>query len=77
MLLGALEPSLLGNMLTGKGILRAGYGNKQGKEIWGTGYGSKKFLFRLMLLLILKYRSIIRMRLDLMEFILEAICLKT
>ena len=77
MLLSALEPSLLGNMLTGKGILRAGYGNKQGKEIWGTGYGSKKFLFRLMLLLILKYRSIIRMRLDLMEFILEAICLKT
>ena len=64
-------------MLTGKGILRAGYGNKQGKGIWGTGYGSKNFLFRFMLLLILKYRSIIRMHLDLMEFILEAICLKT
>ena len=77
MLLGALEPSLLGNMLTGKWILRTGYGNKQGKGIWGTGYGSKTFLFRLVLLLILKYRSIIRMHLDLMEFILEAICLKT
>ena len=28
MLLGTLAASLLGNMLTGKGILRAGYGNK-------------------------------------------------
>ena len=31
-LLGTLGASLLGNMLTGKGILRAGYGNKEGKE---------------------------------------------
>ena len=29
MLLGTLGASLLGNMLTGKGILRAGYGNKE------------------------------------------------
>ena len=43
MLLGTLDSSLLGNMLTGKEILRAGYGNKQGKGIWRTGYGSKKF----------------------------------
>ena len=28
MLLGTLGASLLGNTLTGKGILRAGYGNK-------------------------------------------------
>ena len=28
MLLGTLAASLLGNMLTGKGMLRAGYGNK-------------------------------------------------
>ena len=31
MLLGTLGASLLGNMLTKKGILRAGYGNKEGK----------------------------------------------
>ena len=31
MLLGTLGASLLGNMLTGKGILRSGYGNKEGK----------------------------------------------
>ena len=28
MFLGTLAASLLGNMLTGKGMLRAGYGNK-------------------------------------------------
>ena len=32
MLLGTLEASLLGQMLTGKGILRAGYGNKGKKR---------------------------------------------
>ena len=42
MLLGTLGASLLGNMLTGKGILRAGYGNKEGKGISRAGYGSKK-----------------------------------
>ena len=31
MLLGNLGASLLGNMLTGKGMLRAGYGYKEGK----------------------------------------------
>ena len=31
MLLGNLEASLLGNMLRGKGMLRAGYGNKEEK----------------------------------------------
>ena len=41
MLLGAIVASLLGNMLTGKGILRAGYGNKEGKGILRAGYGSK------------------------------------
>ena len=29
MLLGTLRPSLLGNILTRKRILRAGYGNKE------------------------------------------------
>ena len=42
MLLGTLGASLLVNMLTGKGILRAGYGNKKGKGISRAGYGSKK-----------------------------------
>ena len=40
-LFGTLGARLLGNMLTGKGILRAGYGNKQGKGILRAGYGSK------------------------------------
>ena len=30
-----------GNMLTGKGIVRAGSGNKKGKEIERAGYGNK------------------------------------
>ena len=33
MLLGTLGASLLGNLLTGKGIVRAGTGNKKGKGI--------------------------------------------
>ena len=32
MLLGTLGASLLGNLLTGKGIVRAGSGNEKGKE---------------------------------------------
>ena len=38
MLLGTLGVSLLGNMLTGKGILRTGYGNKEEKGILRAGY---------------------------------------
>ena len=41
MLYGTLGASLLGNMLTGKGILRIGYRNKEKKGILRTGYGSK------------------------------------
>ena len=33
MLLGTLGDSLLGNLLSGKVIVRAGYGNKKGKGI--------------------------------------------
>ena len=33
MLLGTLRSSLLGNLLTGKGIERAGFGNNKGKGI--------------------------------------------
>ena len=48
MLLGILGASLLGNMLTGKGIIRAGYGlkdlhSKKGKGIIRAGYGPKGF----------------------------------
>ena len=49
MLLGTLGASLLGNLLTGKGIVRAGSGhplpsalqNKKGKGIARAGYGNK------------------------------------
>ena len=44
MLLGTLGASLLENMWTGKGILRAGSENKEGKGILRAGYGSKKNL---------------------------------
>ena len=39
MLLGTLGASLLGNLLTGKGIVRAGSGNKKGKGIVRAGTG--------------------------------------
>ena len=41
MLLGTLEASLLGNLLTGKGIVRAGSGNKKGKGIVRAGTGKQ------------------------------------
>ena len=41
MLLGTLGASLLGHLLTGKGILRAGSGNKKGKRIARAGTGKK------------------------------------
>ena len=42
MLLGTFEASLLGNLLTGKGILRADSGNKKGKGIIRAGTGNNK-----------------------------------
>ena len=42
MLLGTLGASLLGNLLTGKGIVRAGFVNKKGKGIVRAGSGNKK-----------------------------------
>ena len=41
MLLGSLGAGLLGNVLAGKGIVRAGSGNKKGKRIVTAGYGNK------------------------------------
>ena len=39
MLLGTLGAGLLGNLLSGKGIVRAGSRNKKGKGIARAGYG--------------------------------------
>ena len=41
MLLGTLGAGLLGNLLSGKGIVRACFGNKKGKGIVRAGYGNK------------------------------------
>ena len=41
MSLGTLGASLLGNLLTGKGIVRAGTGNKKGKGIVRAGTGKE------------------------------------
>ena len=38
MLLGTLGASLLGNLLTGKDVVRAGYGNNKGKKVVRAGY---------------------------------------
>ena len=41
MLLGTLGASLLGNLLTGKGVARAGFGNNKGKGVARAGYGNQ------------------------------------
>ena len=41
MLLGTLVASLLGNLLTGKGFVRAGSGNNKGKGIESAGSGKQ------------------------------------
>ena len=41
MLLGTLSASLLGNLLSGKGIVRAGSGNNKGKGIVRAGSGKQ------------------------------------
>ena len=43
MLLGTLGAILLGNMLSGKEIVRAGYGNKGGKGMLKASYGNKMY----------------------------------
>ena len=42
MLLGTLGSSLIGNLLTGEGLYRTGYGT--GKGMYRTGYGLKKII---------------------------------
>ena len=44
MLLGTLGASLLGNLLSRKGIYRTGYGNS-GKGMYRTGYGNSEKLY--------------------------------
>ena len=39
MLLGTLGASLFGNLLAGKGVVRAGSGNKKGKRILRADIG--------------------------------------
>ena len=41
MLLGTVGASLFGNLLTGKGVVRAGYGNNKGKGVARAGYGNQ------------------------------------
>ena len=41
MLLGTLGASLLGNVLTGKGVVRGGYGNNKGNGVVNPGYGNQ------------------------------------
>ena len=41
MLLDTLGASLLGNLLSGKGIVRAGFGNYKGKGIVRADYGNQ------------------------------------
>ena len=40
MFLGTLGASLLGNLLTGKGFVRAGSGNNKGNRVVRAGYGN-------------------------------------
>ena len=47
MLAGTVRASLLGNMLTEKEIVRAGYGNKHEKGKLRAGYGSNKSLSKM------------------------------
>ena len=46
MLLGTIGATLLGNMLTGKGISKARYGNKKGEEILRACYESEGSLIK-------------------------------
>ena len=41
MLLGTLGAGLLGNLLAGKGFVRAGYGNNKGKGVVRAVYGNQ------------------------------------
>ena len=74
MLLGTLDTSLLGNLLTSSELYRAGKGkgaiatsqgrgiNRAGEGVLRAGYGNKAdFSYCFILSLILKYKNIIKM----------------
>ena len=67
MILGNLGASLLGNILTGKEVIRAGE---------GTIRPSQNISCCIMLSLFLKYKSVIKMNLNLMVFIEKIFYLK-
>ena len=78
MLLGTLGDSLLGNMSTRKGMLRAGDGYKERKDILGIGYRSlikKNFLIPPHPLTKFEIQKYYQKSLDSMEFVIEMICL--
>ena len=45
MLLGTLGASLLGNLLAGKGVVRAGSGNEKEKGIVRAGFGKEWYFY--------------------------------
>ena len=75
MLLGTLGASLLGNLLGGKGILRADSGNNKGKGIVRAGTGKKNGIFNAFSSSN-KFRNIVNMSQGLMVFFQEIIYLK-
>ena len=74
MLLGTLGASLLGNLWKGKGVIRDGKGTiRTGERTIGAG---QDFWCCRIPKLILKYKSIIEMNLNLIEFTQVIIYLK-
>ena len=66
-MLRTLGTSLLGIRLTGNGVLKAGYGNKEGKGMLRAVHGNKMEF---------EIRKYYRNEPSLIEFIPEIICLK-
>ena len=73
MLLSTLGASLLGNMLAGKGIVRAGFRKRNCENCFWKRNG---FLMPTHPLTNFEIKIIIRMNEDLIVFILDIICLK-
>ena len=76
MLLGTLGASLLGNMLAGKGIVRAGYWYRERKGMLRAGYGSKKILTPPHPRRNFEIKNIVKMNQGLMEFFQKLIYLR-
>ena len=76
MLLGTLGARLLGNLLSRKGIVGAGFRNKKGKGTVRDVYGKKMVFNAASSFNKLWNKNIIKMNLDFMEFFQEIIFLK-